>query len=386
MQLVLLVTPAAAKGDLELVVPDVVTGTDPLAVMPEGDDAPSGRLSLTVVDAEGNTAEFFLPGSEMEEGSVVSVDLRAPDSGSLLVNGPQEITLTRGTETLAVTETVLDAAPLTPVLSAVVRGQRVGLTWEPVAAAGDVVYRLERIATDSDWTVIDSGTAADGHTERDLEPGRYRYRLSAGVPAADGEGMNWSGLSAVQVRIAKPAAQASPAPSPSPDASEPAAAPAPQPERSESATSGARDGSSAEKARESRRVAASGHVRAPVAPERSQRLETATAPAVAPEREPAAAEDDAAPHVAAPEVAPAATAAPTPAAAGPVARIDPLPVPAPIGGTLAVQAANTTDPVTLGTGAVFLVVAGAVAAGARRRRPWLLPALRRLSPSQAGRR
>ena len=350
---VLMVVPASAAGDISVSAAGHVTGRDPLVLTPSGLAAPLA-LTVKLTDSAGAAATWRLPAGIVSNGQPLSLDLSAPHGGSPPRNGTADIAVSAAGQTVASATTVVDRTPPVPALQSVIRSQRVGLTWSAVSAADTLTYRLERIATGGAWATVQEGESAGGYTDRDLAPGRYRYRLSAAVPAAGG-GSNWSSPSAVQVKIAAPAST----PTPTPAAPKPvetpadagAAAPKPKP-------SGSRE--------RPRNVAATGTVRGPVRDDAAPR--TSPTPSIGMAHEPAV--DGAAPTmmsgapaVATPEAAGPATAAPagaTPEVASPL--LQPLPVPVSPAGSLAVQAATRTppDPVTLLTGIVFFMLTAGV--------------------------
>lgn len=335
-----MVTPATAEGDVTVGVPDRVVGRDALVLSVDGLRAPVA-ITVEITDAEQSAARWrFSPPAVADE--TLRVDLGAPDSGEAPVNGDATVTVSAPVGTLATATTVIDRTPATPTLKSVVRAQRVGLTWDPVAAADQVTYRLERIAASQSWTVVHEGHSADGYTDRDLDPGRYRYRLSAAVPAAD-DGLNWSAPSAVQVKIVAPSPSPSPRSSPSPTPADD-----PSPATKAKAKPGAEPEPKAQQP--PRNVAATGQVRGSVSGADDARREarptplraTADAPALDGSLRP---ETSGAPAVAAPpEVAP--PAAPSPDVAPPATEADavpvlePFPVTVPPAGSLAVHAAT----------------------------------------------
>lgn len=359
---VLIAAPASAAGDISVSTSGHVTGRDPLVLTPSGLAAPVA-LTVKLTDSAGAAATWRFAAAVVANDEPLSLDLSAPESGSPPRNGTAAIVVSAAGETIASAATVVDLTPPVPALQSVVRGQRVGLTWSAVSAAETVTYRLERIATGGAWTTVQEGESAGGYTDRDLEPGRYRYRLSAAVPAADG-GRNWSSPSAVQVKITAPAptqtpTSAAPKPAETPAESK-AAAPRPKPKPKP------KPSSSRERPRS---VAATGTVRGPVVQDEPAPLTPDPTPSVGMAHEPAVdgsapAMTSGAPAVATPEAAGPATAAPpvaTPEVAPP--PLQPFPVTVPPAGSLAVQAATRTprDPVTLLTGFVFLILAAGVA-------------------------
>ena len=353
----LVAVPASAAGDVSVSTSGHVTGRDPLVITPGGLPAPVA-LTVKLTDSAGAAATWRFTAATVANGQPLSLDLSAPDSGSPPRNGTAAVVLTAAGETVASVATVIDRTPPVPALQSVVRGQRVGLTWNAVSAADAVTYRLERIATGGAWTTVQEGESAGGYTDRDLEPGRYRYRLSAALPAAGG-GRNWSVPSAVQVKIAAPA----PTPPPTPATAKPAATPA------ETKAAAAKPKPKASEPRKRpRSVAATGTVRGPVVQDGLAVRTPDPTPSISMAHEPAVdgsalSMTSGAPAVAAPEAAGPATAAPqvaTPEVAPP--PLQPFPVTVPPAGSLAVQAATRTppDPATLLTGLVFLMLAAAV--------------------------
>lgn len=213
----LLAAPAVAAGDLAVSVSPTVTGRDALRVTPEGLAAPV-PLVVEITDASGRVGTWRYPADLVANDATLSVDLSSPDSGATPRNGRAGVTVSGPAGAVAAAQTTIDRAPPAAVLHSIVRAHRVGLTWSAVSAPDEVTYKLERIATGGAWTVVQSTTSAAGFTDRELEPGRYRYRLTAGVPSADG-GTNWARPTAVQVRIVAPI----PTPSPTATQDEPAA-------------------------------------------------------------------------------------------------------------------------------------------------------------------
>lgn len=348
--------------------PEAVTGRDALVLTPAGLAAPL-PLVVEVVDSHGGIATWRVAPDAVGDQTPISVDLAAPASGSPPRNGPATITVSTKAGDVVTANTVIDRSPPSPTLRSVVRGQRVGLTWDAVSAPDPVTYQLERIATGGSWTVVQSGASAGGYTDRDLEPGRYRYRLSAWVPSADG-GRNWSGLTATQIRIVAPAP--SPAVTTKPTQAKPAATPA---DKAPAAAAKAKKQPKPGPRQRPRSVAATGTVRGPIPQPHpaTPRLEARSTPLIATADEPAV--DGAAPPVssgmpavATPEVA--APAAPAPQVAAPetapvdttAAPLQPFPVTVPPAGALAVQAGTQAPPdaVALLTGLVFLLLTAGV--------------------------
>ena len=164
-------------------------------------------LRVTVTDVAGRTGVWHA--DALTEAGTIALDLDHPAEGSAPRNGTATVTLTFADAATPVSHTTLiDRDPPGPLLTSVVRGQRVGLRWDAVQSADSVTYLLERVAGSGPWAALYEGPAAQGYTERDLPAGRYRYRLTARIPGSDGSA-NVSKGSAAQVRIV---AQPPPAP------------------------------------------------------------------------------------------------------------------------------------------------------------------------------
>lgn len=366
----LLAVPASAAGELSVSVPTSVTGRDALRLTPSGLQAPV-LLDITITDTGGAVATWRYPAALVGDGKALSIDLSLPDSGTPPRNGRARIAVSGPAVAVADATTTIDRSPPMPSLRTVVRGQRVGVTWDAVAAPDPVTYKLERIVTGGAWTVVESSQSADGFTDRELEPGRYRYRLTAGVPSADG-GTNWSRSSATQLKIAAPAPSPSVAPPTPKPATEPAAK---QPGAPTKPKAGPGRAPKPRRQERPRSVAATGTVRGPLTDEDTRvPLETNPTPLIATADEPAV--SGAAPpmtshvtEVATPEVA--APAVPAPHAASPPAPppVQPFGAFVPPAGSLAVAAATRTppDPVSLLSGLVFLLFAAGAVARIRRR-------------------
>lgn len=357
---VLFVAPAGAVEAPEITLPGTVTGRSPLTITAAGVDA---AVTVALRDADGETSSWRFPAGS----TTLTVDLDSPDRGSAPVNGEAAVKVATAAGSLLERLVTLDRDPGTPQLTAVVRGQRVGLFWDAVAAPGAVTYRLQRATTGSDWQTIAETPSASGHTERGLAPGRYRYRLVAAVAGADGS-PNLSGVTATQIRVLAPEPEPAADPQPSTGASG----------SDDGGTAAKGDGKNRDKPINSRDVAATGTVRGSVTP--SGTSDPADAPAA---KTPLIRSTADAPAVNAgmpptqtlpapvqrPKIAPAAT--PTPLAYdADVPTLDYFPVIVPPAGALAVEAAGApdgavADAVTLLAGVAFL---GLAAGGFRRRR------------------
>lgn len=190
-------------------VPPAVNGLDPLIVTTAADD-----VALVLTDAAGGVASWAaLEGGEA--GQYV-VDLNAPDTGTSPVNGPATVELTAADIPVLTATVLLNRDPVTPTLVAVGARGHTRLDWVPVAGPGQVTYRLER-ASGAAWDVVLDAAATTWHRDDGLEPGRYRYRLTATVPSAD-EGVNESAPSVATAVVGAPEPSVQPPP---PTAAEP---------------------------------------------------------------------------------------------------------------------------------------------------------------------
>ena len=365
--LFLLPSVAGAAGEIE--VPDAVTGRDALQITVSALDAP---VVVEIRDAAGAVSSWtFAAGMD-----TLILDLSSPTAGTAPVNGEAAVSVgTEATGPLLSQLVTIDRAAATPVLSAVVRGSRVGLFWDAVDGPGVVTYRLERTDAEGAWATI-AQTAQPGHTDRDLAPGRYRYRLSALVDGAD-RTPNVSGLTAAQVRIAAPG------PTPEMTPSEPTEEPDPVDSEAPDDDAGSNvdrdDKDDRDTPRHSREVSVTGSVRGPVNPAGSGRggneiprpraaltRGTAFAPAVTDGMPPT---QTLPVPVATPEIAPAgATPLITEA---PVPTFDYFPVTVPPAGALVVEAGTNLDAVSrevvnLLAGSVFLALAASTFSRRRR--------------------
>jgi hypothetical protein len=342
---VVLATPAAAARELSLRAPEAVTTPGAMELVATG---AVGPVVVTITDSSGAVAMWRVRPSTDLTDRPLTVDLESPDEGTAPVNGPATVTLQAVRTDVAGATTTLDRSPTQPDLTTIVRGQRVGVRWSAAGFPGPVTYRLERIITGGQWVTLHDGASADGHTDRDLQPGRYRYRLTTAIPGADGQ-PRWSQPAAAQVHVVAPP---EPAPPALPEPSQPELTPA-----------------ASEPARDPRPVAATGEVRRTIAPQppRRQRLRTAIEPAV----EGSAPVSSGVPTIAVPEAAGPSVL--TPAVAAP--QFETFPVVVPPAGALAVQSARTFPAIPLlllGGLAVAAACAGGVSRLRRRRSPVLV--------------
>lgn len=185
---------AGAQTEAVVTVPDRVTGTAGMVVT-----LPVVEQPVTVVVTDQTAAVASWTFAEPVEAGQVHVDLGAPHVGVPPVNGAGAVAVQLGDATVHEAPLVIDLSPGTPALSAIAAGESVRLFWAAVAGPGPVTYRLERSVSAGIWsTLVES--AKTGHHDAAVEPGRYRYRLTALVPAAEG-GFNTSAGPEVAVRV-----------------------------------------------------------------------------------------------------------------------------------------------------------------------------------------
>lgn len=299
-----------------------VSGRDALVLPLPAQAAP---LTATVTDERGETATWTLQpptGEVAAQATPYALDLEAPDAGAAPVNGVGTLVVASGDATLVDAPLTLDRDPAAPAVSVVNRDGKVTLLWGPVSAPGPATYRVQRAPVDGEWSTLVSAAPQLGFTH-DVDPGRYRYRVNALVPAARA-GFNFSAESVVSVRVLRQAVPATPQPPAQEETAEPPAAPRkakpkarPVPPR--------------------REVAATGDIRRPVL-ERPVRRGSPDGPTLQPLRwNPRTLQRATGGPAIAPPRLPSGN---EPVVAPPLARFVEPPVALPPAGTLAVQAAN----------------------------------------------
>ena len=327
----LFVLPAAATAPTEapvIALPATVTGLDPLLLTVAEAVA---DLRVDIVDRDGNTASWSdVAGTT--DAEAVSIDLSAPTRGISPGNGPAQVTVLTGGAALISGTVSLDRDPRPAQLTARAQARRAELSWPAVAGPGVVTYAVGRQVASGAWVPI-AELADISYVDRNLKPGRYRYRLTAQVPAA-GRGVNTSAPTVASVRIEAPP----PAGPPSeqvpedPAADTPAATDRPRVAKPAIPTLPPR----------ARPVAAAGRIGETVTPDRAtRRTPKRTVKPVLRAEGPALGGLRSTPRLpggVAPLVAPPATAATAPAAAP--ARRPLLPVAVPPAGTLVIDSAG----------------------------------------------
>lgn len=340
--------PTEAPAPLE---PITVTGRNPL-VLPL--PAQASAITITVTDQSDSVSSWTLEAPAADAPATpYEVNLDAPDVGAAPVNGVASATVTAADAHVLTQPLVLDRDPQAPTVATVQRNGNVTLLWNRVSGPGTVTYRVQRAIAGGEWQTI-SGAGTDAqYVDAGRAPGRYRYSVTAAVPAARA-GFNFSEVSVVSVRVSAPA----PIP-PATPTEEPVTTPPPAPERTPTAQPTPR-----------RNVAATGDIRRPVA-EPGVRRGSPAAPTLQPLRwRPRTQQRVAAgPTIAAPRL-PADDA---PVAAPPLPRTIPAPpVALPPAGTLAVDAAAAGSrgipAITPATWLATAALAGMFIVSARRRR------------------
>ena len=329
-----------------------VSGRDSLVLPLPGQ---ATAITVAVTDERDETATWtFEPVATDAGATPYAIDLETPDQGSAPVNGKATLTVGARDATLLEVPLTLDRDPAAPTVTVVNRFGNVTLLWDRITGPGPVTYRVQRAPVDGEWSTLSGAGSELRFTDDSVEPGRYRYRVNAAVPAARA-GLNFSADALATVNVAPPATPEPPA-TPQPPAEEAVVAPpgTPQPPQ-------------AERTAPHRKVAVTGDIRRPVVERRVHRdspvaptlqplrwtprnlQRTVGGPAIAPPRPPV--ED-------APVVAP------------PVARFVPPPVALPPAGTLAVEAASATGLPTISPASWLAAAAlgGMLLVTARRRR------------------
>ena len=333
--------PAAAE-------PLLVTGRDALVLPLPAQTTP---ISATVTDKGGETATWTIepPAADAADATPYRLDVEAPGEGAAPVNGVATLTVTAGETTLLDVALTLDRDPAAPTVSVVNRFGNVTLLWDRISGPGSVTYRVQRATADGEWSTLSGAAPQLRFTDFDVDPGRYRYRVNALVPAARA-GFNFSAESLVTVRVVQQKAP----PAPQPPAEETVEPPA-VPQRPK-----------APRAEPRRKVAATGEIRTPVV-ERRVRRGSPSAPTLQPLRwNPRTVQRLAGGPAIAPPRMPADDA---PVAAPPLARFVQPPIALPPAGTLAIEAANANGipPVAPASWLAAAALAGMLLVSVRRR-------------------
>ena len=328
-----------------------VSGRDAL-VLPL--PAQPSAINVSVTDLRGNVSSWTLepPTADAVPETPYEVNLEGPDDGIAPVNGTASATVTGAQGDLLPLPLILDRDPVAPTVATVQRDGDVTLLWNRVSGPGPVTYRVQRAAAGGAFKTIRGAGTELRYIDSGRAPGRYRYSVTAAVPAARA-GLNFSQVSVVAVRVTAPEAIA-----PATPTEEAVAAPPATPRRTPTARPTPR-----------RDVAATGDIRRPVA-ERRVRRGSPAAPTLQPLRwRPRTQQRIASgPSIAAPR--PALDDAPV--AAPPLARVIPVPpVALPPVGTLAVDAASAGSrglpPISPATWLATAALAGMFIVSARRR-------------------
>ena len=329
--------------------PILVSGRDTL-VLPL--PAQATAITATVTDGRGEIATWTLepPAEEVAaQATPYALDLEAPAAGAALFNGIGTLTVAAGDATLVDAPLTLDRDPAAPNVSVVHRDGTVTLLWGPVSAPGSATYRVQRAPVDGQWSTLVDAAPQLGFTHK-VDPGRYRYRVNALVPAAR-TGFNFSADSVVDVRVVQQEAPVTPQPPAEETVKPPAAPRTPK----------------AQPASPRRKVAATGAIRRPVL-ERRVRRGSPDGPTLQPLRwSPRTVQRiEGGPSIASPRL----HSDETPVVAPPLARfVEPL-VGLPPAGTLAVEAAhaNGLPAISPASWLTAAALAGMLLVSVRRRR------------------
>ena len=335
--------------EIDVVVPATVEGSDAFELTMA---APAAAV-LIVTDAEETVSTWALDPAAANDDGVFSVDLTTPDEGAQPVNGPATVVVTIADVEALSAAVLLDRSPAAPSVTAKPTKRGVALNWTSAGGPGDIVYRVQR-TVEGRWVTVRRDLRHSAFLDTNLDPGWYRYRVTALAPAAD-SGFNASAAGLVSVRIAGSRTQPpEPAP-PTPTPPAPATGPEPEPRAElEPQPSPARN------------VAVTGDISRPVQEPRVRRQRIA-----APDFSKLQTTYEFGSQAQAPAIAeqstPAAGAQPAPSVALP--RIQPLPAPVAPVGMLAVEASNGLRGLQVGDAATLVSAALlSVAFGVRRRR------------------